>query len=92
MEFHAERLVKSPIKVKQCYWCGEACDKGQPRYSFAGRGRENDFYTAIMHAECRDAMKRYYANDEDEEGLWPEEGECKRGMTPREQREEFFES
>ena len=52
--FH-QQAVKRSRKVRQCTWCGESVEIGQPyqSYRWADGG---DAGTVILHPECGDAM------------------------------------
>ena len=74
--FHQQAVARSR-KVRQCSWCAEHIEVGQPYKSYRFR---SDFESGkvTMHPECHDAMLEAAAEDR-----WLEwsTGDFKRGST-----------
>ena len=74
--FH-DQSVKKSQKRRQCDWCGEAIEIGQPYHShrFASEGGAG---TATMHPECNVAANKLAASRR-HGVLWYDIGDYKRG-------------
>lgn len=75
--FHEQSVARSR-KVRQCHWCAEKVEVGQPYKSYRFRDCGDIGYVAV-HPECYDAMHEMASM----EGGWFEWsiGDFKRGST-----------
>jgi hypothetical protein len=75
--FH-HQTVKRSRKVRQCTWCGDPVEIGQPyqSYRWADGG---DAGTVVLHPECSDAMDAVGKTDPHFVGWCP--GDFVRGST-----------
>ncbi len=83
-EFHCQRTVAKPRKVKRCGWCNQICPVGEPRIAVSGVF-DAGWNSYVLHAECDAAISRAYEVRDFEPYEGWEFGEYQRGKAPSEE-------
>jgi len=71
--FYSARKVKAVRKQRDCRFCCEPVEVGQPAVTIAGLGE--DFFHAALHPECHEALSAFFKRNED----WPDEPQPRGG-------------
>jgi len=81
MSFDSRTEIKRTRKTKQCDWCGEMINEGEPSVTHQGK-HDGDFFHGRYHPECDKAIdlwwKTYGRCDE-----FPEDRMNRGGIEPK---------
>jgi hypothetical protein len=59
MSFQNRTEIKRTRRTRQCDWCGEKINEGDPSVTHQGK-HEGDFYHGRYHPECDEAIARWW--------------------------------